>query len=214
MTFPLQPYDYVMLAVLLASTILGAWKGMAWQIASLASLVVSAGVAAHYGTVVAPHFGAEQPWNLVAAMIVLFLVTALAIWLLFRMVSGAIDRIRLKEFDRQIGALFGLAKGVIWCLVVTYLAVNVSEPVRQGVLRSNSGYYIAVLIERAAPVLPQDVRAVVGKYLEELDQKLDPKQAPKPSAIGEADLRNAPTEGDDSEPATARIPAGKGGAGG
>ncbi len=44
-------------------------------------------------------------------MLVLYILTSLAIWLLFRMVSGIIDRVKLKEFDRQMGALFGLAKG-------------------------------------------------------------------------------------------------------
>ena len=33
------------------------------------------------------------------------------------MVRGSIDRMKLKEFDRQIGALFGLAKG---CFVLHF----------------------------------------------------------------------------------------------
>ena len=42
-----QPYDFLMLAVLVLCTVFGAWKGMAWQLAAPASLVVSAGVAVH-----------------------------------------------------------------------------------------------------------------------------------------------------------------------
>ena len=37
----MQTYDMLMLVVLVGATVFGFWKGMAWQIASLASLVVS-----------------------------------------------------------------------------------------------------------------------------------------------------------------------------
>ena len=41
----LQPYDLLMLAVVVGAMLLGVWKGMAWQIAALASVMVSAAVA-------------------------------------------------------------------------------------------------------------------------------------------------------------------------
>jgi len=94
----------------------------------------------------------------------------------FRMVAEVIERVRLKEFDRQTGALFGAAKGVLLCLVITFFAVTLSQPARQAVLRSRTGYYTTVLIHRGVPVLPQEIRNVLGKYIEELKSKLDPKQ--------------------------------------
>jgi membrane protein required for colicin V production len=177
---PLHPYDVVMLTVLLLSALFGAWKGMAWQLAALASLVVSAGVAVHGSKAAAPYFGVQEPWNRCIAMLVLYLVTSLAIWVLFRLVAGVIDRVQLKEFDRQVGALFGIAKGVLWCLLITFFAVTLSESARQSILRSRSGYYTALLIHRAAPVLPEEIRAVLGKYIEELDRKLDPHEVTPP----------------------------------
>jgi membrane protein required for colicin V production len=177
--FPLQPYDFLMLAVLALSTIFGAWKGMAWQLAALASLVVSAVVAVQCSGPVAPYFSVEEPWNRYIAMLVLYLATALAIWLLFRLVAGVIDRVRLREFDRQAGALFGAAKGVFWCVVITFFAVTLSESARQHILGTRSGYYTAQLIHRATPILPEEIRATLGKYIEELDRKLDPATPPE-----------------------------------
>jgi hypothetical protein len=69
----------------------------------------------------------------------LYVATALAIWLLFRLVSGAIDRVKLKEFDRQLGVVFGLAKGILYCVIITFFAVTLSETARQTVLQSRSG---------------------------------------------------------------------------
>ncbi len=180
MAFPLQPYDFVMIAVLFLCSLFGVWKGMAWQLAALASLIVSGIVAIRLSGPLAPLFGGEKPWNRCIAMLVLYVVTSLAIWLVFRLVSGFIDRLRLKEFDRQLGGVFGAIKGVLWCVVITFFAVTLSESARQVVLKSHSGYYIAVLTHRAAPLLPAEVRAVLGKYIQELDRKLDPNVSPPP----------------------------------
>jgi membrane protein required for colicin V production len=167
-----------MLAVLAVTTLFGLWKGMAWQLASLASLVLSCFVAMHLSGPLAPYISEREPWNRFIAMLVLYLATSLAVWLAFRLVAGAIDRVRLKEFDRQMGAMFGLAKGCLLCVVITFFAVTLSETVRQAVLKSRSGKYIAVAIQKAAPVMPEEVRDVLGKYIDELDHKLDPDTPP------------------------------------
>ena len=90
--------------------VFGAWKGMAWQLASLSSLVVSYLAALRFSEDLAPYFGPQAPLNRFVAMLVLYGVTSLAIWLTFRVISSWIDRCRLKEFDRHIGGLFGAAE--------------------------------------------------------------------------------------------------------
>ncbi|MBN2578123.1 MAG: CvpA family protein [Pirellulales bacterium] len=189
-------YDIIMLVVLVGTLLFGVWKGMAWQAASLGSLVLSAVVALQFGDSLAPYISAEAPWNRYLAMFVLYLGTSLTIWVVFRLVSKAIDRVKLKEFDRQLGALFGLAKGVLLCVVITFFAVTLSETARQAVLKSYSGYAIAQLTRHAGPVLPEDVRAVIGKYIDELDHKLDPNtppETPPPAETPEGDQPNLET---------------------
>ncbi len=170
---PVEPYDVVMLVILAGCVAFGAWKGVAWQIASLASLTVSAGVAVHFSEPFTPYFGDSAPWNRCAAMLVLYVSTALGIWLLFRLVSGVIDRVQLKEFDRQMGGLFGAAKGLVWCFVITFFAVTLSEFSRRHVLNSYSGHFAAEIIERARPLLPEEVLDFLGKHLDEMGGKLD-----------------------------------------
>jgi len=169
-------YDAVMLAVLIAATVFGAWKGMAWQITSLAAIVLSGIVAIRFSGSLAPLISDREPWNRFIAMFVLYLLTSFIIWVVFRFVAGIIDRVKLKEFDRQMGALFGLAKGILFCVVITFFAVTLSENLRQTVLGSFSGRAIAVLIKNATPILPEEVTDVLGKYIEELDRRLDPDE--------------------------------------
>ena len=189
MDLALQPYDFLMVAVLVLCTVFGAWKGMAWQLAALGSVVVSLGVAVHASRPLAPYFKIQAPWDRCVAILVLYLVTAMGIWLLFRLVAGIIDRVRLREFDRQVGAMFGAARGMLWCLLITFFVVTLSETARQSVLRSHSGYYTALLIRHARPVLPDDLRDILGKYIDELDRRLDPEEESPPSdAPGVADV--------------------------
>ncbi len=201
----IQPYDIVMLVVLGGMTLLGVWKGMAWQVAALASVILSAVVAVNVSPSLAPMFGAEAPWNRFLAMLVLYAVTAGAIWLLFRLVSNVIDRVKLKEFDRQLGAMFGLAKGVLYCVIITFFAVTLSESSRQMVLQSRSGDYIARGIRHANPILPEDVRAWLGKYIDELDKKLhdppeDTAEEADAAAPTENGAKNEETGKDDTQP--------------
>ncbi len=127
-------------------------------------------------------------------MLVLYVVTAAAIWIVFHLVSGIIDRVQLKEFDRQLGAIFGLAKGVLYCVVITFFAVTLSEPARQMVLQSRSGDLIARGIRNANPILPEDVRTYLGKYIDEFDAKLHapPPQEPQPQVQPPSQPQNAP----------------------
>ena len=166
-------YDAAMLAVLIVATVFGALKGMAWQITSLAAIVVSGIVAIQFSGQLAPVFSDREPWNRFIAMFVLYLLTSFTIWMLFRFVAGVIDRVKLKEFDRQMGAIFGLAKGILFCVVITFFAVTLSENLRQIVLGSFSGRAIAVLIKNATPVMPEEVTDVLGKYIEELGTQLE-----------------------------------------
>ncbi|MEX2558846.1 MAG: CvpA family protein [Pirellulales bacterium] len=168
----MQGYDIAMLTVLVGATLFGAFKGMAWQLASLSSLVVSYLVALKFSGTLAPYLSEREPWNRFAAMLLLYLGTSLLIWMAFRLVSGVIDRVKLKEFDRQIGGLFGAAKGVLLCVAITFFAVTLSASGRQMVLESRSGYYIAVLIDRADPIMPREIHEVLGPYLEELEEQL------------------------------------------
>ena len=111
-------------------------------------------------------------------MAVLYVITAGAIWILFRLVSNIIDRVKLKEFDRQLGYQFGLAKGVLYCVVITFFAVTLSESARQVVLRSRSGDLIARAFATRIR-FAEDVRKYLGDYIDELDKGLHtPRRIP------------------------------------
>ncbi len=194
----MAPYDILMLIVIVAATVFGAWKGLIWQIASVAAIIASYVVAYRFREPVAAQLGFDPPWGNLIAMLILYLGTSLLIWIAFRFVRETIDRLKLREFDRQIGAMVGLAKGVLLCVVITLFAVALTkEETRSQIVGSTSGYYIAVLLDKAHPVMPDEVHEVLQPYLHSLDERLDdppPIQLPKRRGEDESELRKEQPE--------------------
>ena len=179
----MQTYDIIMLLVLVSATLFGFFKGMAWQIASLASLVLSYVVALRFADELAPTFEgvAPPPLNKFVAMLVIYMVTSIAIWMVFRVVRRFIDKVKLEYFDRQMGAIFGFAKGVGFCVAITFFAVSlVPQSQKEAILASNAGHYIVALLDKTHTVVPPELHDVVSPYLNRIEERLDPKYQPSP----------------------------------
>lgn len=168
----MEAYDILMVAVLVLATLFGAIKGFAWQLAAIASIFVSYWVAYTYREPFSAAIRAEPPWNRFLAMLILYIGTSFLIWLAFRMISETIDRLKLKEFDRQIGAIFGFAKGGLYCALITLFAVTLmGDAARNAIVSSHSGRYIARTLDRSESVIPPEIHGVVQPYLERFDAK-------------------------------------------
>ena len=176
----MQGYDLFMIIILAAAVIWGAWKGLAWQVASLASVLLSYIAALTFRQPLAGFLSQQvelvPPLDTGLAMLVLFLGTSLVVWVGFNLVSESIQKLKLKEFDRQVGALLGLAKGVLLCTVITLFAVTiVSDQQRQQIYSSRSGYYISVLLQKIQPILPAEVQSRIQPYEENLEKNVVPR---------------------------------------
>lgn len=177
----MQTYDILMIAVLAAATIFGFWKGLAWQVASIASLVASYFIALRFAGRLAPMISEHEPWNKFVAMLIIYAAASMVIWMVFRLVAGFIDRVKLKEFDRQMGALVGFAKGVLFCIAITFFAVTIlSQDKRERIIASKSGRYIVKFLGHADAVAPPEIKSVVGPLIEKVEQRLDPNFKPDP----------------------------------
>lgn len=184
----MQTYDLLMLLVLVCATMFGFWKGMAWQLASLASLAVSYLAALKFSERLAPTFGDTAPWNRFVAMLAIYIVTSFMIWTAFRLISGVIDKVKLEAFDKQLGAMFGFFKGVLLCVAVTFFAVTLLPPAQgEMIVSSQSGKYIAQFLSKADAVMPPEIHQVVDPYLHRVQQRLNPNfQANFPNSSGAA----------------------------
>ena len=180
----IEGYDLVMLGILAGAALLGYFKGMVWQLAWIAGIVASSYVAFRFGSVVAPFFGTQAPWNRFAAMLAIYVGTSLAVWLVFRVISGAINAVHLSAFDHQLGLLLGLAKGVLLCVVVTFFSVILAPAYRHQIVASRSGRLVAELIVRADTYLPKEIHETVDPFVKQFEKQFEPSAGMPSAASG------------------------------
>lgn len=178
-------YDILMIVVLGITTFMGAIKGLAWQIASLASIVLSYFAAYRFRGDVAKLIQAQEPWNGFLAMLLIYAGSSFAIWVVFRLLSGVIDQFRMRDFDRHMGALVGFGKGLLLCVLITMFAVTLLGPKQQqAIVNSRSGTYISQFLSATNGIVwPKEIEPIIRPYLAQAEQRLDPQNSgDKPNA--------------------------------
>jgi membrane protein required for colicin V production len=181
-------YDLLMIAILVGMTLFGYFRGMAWQLAYLASFVASYFVAVRFADQIAPKITfVNPPANKFVAMLLIYIGTSFVVWYLFRVVRKGIDSVKMEGFDHQMGAVLGFGRGVLWCVGVTFFAVTLLPATqKQQIVNSRSGFYIARLLDETDSLFPPEVHQVVGPYLNRLETELHNGQAGAPMAQQQA----------------------------
>ena len=175
----MAPYDILMIIVFAGAILFGLWKGLAWQVASLAALIVSYFVAIQFREPLTQLLGINQPWAPFLSMLILYLGSSLAIWIGYGYVRQTIQRMHLKEFDAHAGAVVGAFKGALLCMLITMFAVTLlGDNARRLIVQSRSGGFIARSINQLNSLVPSELHAMldpfVNKFNTELAQPLPP----------------------------------------
>lgn len=156
--------DLVLLTVLLLSTVLGLWRGLVYEVISVAGWVAAFVLAQAYAEPVAqwlPVEGFSLPLRLAAGFVLVFMGAAFAAGLLAWVVKKLVDSVGLRPVDRVLGAGFGLVRGAVLLLS---LAVVVSMTPLQQHGAWQASYTAGVLsdtLHEIKPLLPD----AVARYL-------------------------------------------------
>lgn len=156
--------DWIFLAVLVASLVLGAWRGLVYEVLSVLGWAASFYVAQWFAPQVAtllPLQSAAEPVRYAAAFVLVFIAALFAAGLLAFLLKKLVDAIGLRPVDRTLGAAFGVLRGLILLLAAT-VVMNMTALRSSGWWQESSG---APLLEAALrglkPVLPEQF----AKYL-------------------------------------------------
>ena len=163
-------YDFIVLAILVFAAIRGAIKGLVWQLAIIATLVLCFAFSGTGSVLIAPKIPLDPPLNRWVAMLVLYIVLSFAAFGVARLLHGWIEKMKFKEYDRHLGFLFGAIKGITFCLVLTFFIVTLSERQRENVMASYSGHAAAIIMDRLHPVMPEELHDVLEPYIHQLDR--------------------------------------------
>ena len=156
--------DWVFLAVLLLSFLLGVWRGLVFELLSLAAwfgAFVAAQVWGYEISTMLPMAGSSEAVRLGAGFACVFVLAIFVGGMLAVLVKKLVAAVGLSPFDRLLGAGFGLIRGV---LILTVAGVLISlTPLKNSVLwRESAGAsLIKHVFKGLQPFLPQEY----GKYL-------------------------------------------------
>jgi membrane protein required for colicin V production len=113
--------DWILLAVLLLSMVLGAWRGLVYEVLSVMAWLAAFVAAQWFAPDVAqrlPMGNASEPVRYAAGFVVVFVGAVFAGGLVAWLVKKLVEAVGLRPIDRMLGMLFGLARGLILLLAV------------------------------------------------------------------------------------------------
>lgn len=117
--------DWIFAAVLLASMLIGAWRGLVFEVLSLLGWVVSFFVAQWFADDMAallPMGESAGSLRYAAGFAVVFVASVFACGFLTWLAKKLVEAIGLRPADRTLGAVFGVLRGMVLLLAVAVVA--------------------------------------------------------------------------------------------
>ena len=176
----MTPYDAAMAGVVVAGMVWGAFRGITWQLASIASLVLGYSVAQPLSGRLAPQFPGEPVVARALAMITVYFAVSGGVFLAAWVVRATLRRLKFEAFDRHLGMVLGGLEGALLGLLVTLFVVSLAPNTRDPIFGSPTGRVVGQVMAVLGPLVPAEARGVLGPFLATTDGEAP--EAPAPTA--------------------------------
>ncbi len=156
--------DWVLLAVLVFSMLLGAWRGLVYEVLSVLGWAVSFYAAQYFAPVVAawlPLQSSSETVRYAAAFVLVFVAAVFAAGLLAFLLKKLIEVVGLRPVDRSMGAAFGLVRGVILLLAAAVVMDMTALKNNVWWQESKGAPILSATLKGMKPLLPEQF----AKYL-------------------------------------------------
>lgn len=151
--------DWILLGVLLISMLVGFWRGLVYEVLSLAGWVAAFILAQWLAADVAAWLpflkSAAAQVQYAVSFVLVFVAALFAAGLLSWLIKKLVETVGLRPVDRALGGFFGLARGVVVLLaltVVVQLTGLANEVWWQG---AQGPVWLDVTLQGLKPLLPQ-----------------------------------------------------------
>ena len=152
--------DWIFVGVLLVSMLLGAWRGLVFEVLSLVSWVAAFVLAQWLAGDVAqrlPMSGASDVVRYAAGFVLVFVAAVMLGSLLATLIKSLMSAVGLRPVDRVLGAVFGAMRGVLLLLLATVL-VGMTPMKASNTWQESVGVGVAAAVLKGLkPVLPADL---------------------------------------------------------
>lgn len=149
--------DWGFSGVLIFSLLLGAWRGLVYEVLSLLGWIASFYLAQWYAPFVAtllPLQSASEPVRYAAAFVLIFIAAIFSAGLLAFLLKKLVQAIGLRPIDRVLGAAFGLLRGMIFLLAATVVVNMTALKASPWWQESFSAGMLTSTLQAITPLLP------------------------------------------------------------
>ena len=160
----MQTLDWAFVAVVGVSMLVGAWRGLVFEVLSVVSWLAAFVLAQWFAPDVAQHVsmaGASEVVRYGAGFVLVFVATVFAGGLIAFVVKKMVAAVGLSPADRALGALFGAVRGVVVVLAVAVVVGLTPLRTMPWWQDAQVTQWTTVALQGMKPLLPQDF----GKYL-------------------------------------------------
>jgi membrane protein required for colicin V production len=152
------PLDWIAVALLGVSMLLGLVRGLVFEVISLAGWVAAFLCAQWFAEDVArwlPFGEPAAPWRYAAGFVLVFVGVAFGVGLVASMIRKLITVIGLRPVDRLLGAVFGLARGAVALLAVAVVVHLLVLGENAWWRESRSAIVLDAALQGLKPALPE-----------------------------------------------------------
>jgi len=157
-------YDAAMAGLLVAGMVWGAWRGITWQLASIASLVLGFSVSHPLSAQLAPRFPGEPVVARALAMLAIYVAVSGSVFLVAWIVRATLRQLKFEAFDRHLGMIIGGLEAALLGMIATLFVVSLAPQTRTPIFASFSGRIVGQAMNLVGPVLPGELRDALAPY--------------------------------------------------
>jgi membrane protein required for colicin V production len=153
-------FDYVVIATVLLSALLGLWRGLVYEVLSLLAWIAAWFAAKWFAASVAPYMPAalgDETVRKAAAFAALFIAALIVGGILAWLLSKLVQWVGLGWLDRLLGGLFGLMRGALIVVAGVLLAGMTNLPQQAFWRDAWSGKQLERVALHARAWLPDDM---------------------------------------------------------
>lgn len=152
--------DWVFILILVGSVLIGAMRGLVFEVLSLISWVLAFFAARLWGAQVGlwlPMQEMDEGVRIAAGLVIVFVVAIFALGLVIRIIGKLVQIVGLRPFDRTLGALFGALRGVL--LLVLIALVFMLTSMRESQIWNTSVFapHLVSAVSVLRPWMPQEL---------------------------------------------------------
>ncbi|MEO6022971.1 MAG: CvpA family protein [Burkholderiales bacterium] len=151
-------FDYVVIAIVGVSTVLGVMRGAVKEVFSLAGWVIAFIVAKALSVQLSPlleSMFSNSSLRLLVAFVLLFVVTLIAVGIIGYVLTTLLKKIGLGPIDRALGSAIGLTRGLLIMLVLVVLGGMTALPQQKDWRHALTSSWFEKLATAVTPWLPE-----------------------------------------------------------